>query len=267
MANKDYYEILGLSKTASYDDIKIKYRQLAMKLHPDRNIGSMAESEIKFKELQEAYACLSDANRREAYDSSRQHKSSTRRTHTTSNHIFKDIFESFDESGKFANTYNQQHNKNTQAQRHIITISLEDAYNGKQLRMPGNMTINIPQGVRTGTKFFAGQAIYQIDILPHSKFKRSNDDLLIEVEITAIEAILGLDAILTHLNSVILQFTIPPSIQNGQIVRLAGKGIKNPETDKCGDLMVRVSITIPDNLTEEQKSFLETMPHRKTFNI
>lgn len=258
MSGKDYYAILGLSKAASHNEIKAKYRQYAMKYHPDRNIDDKISAEIKFKELQEAYACLSDAQKRAVYDSNYRSSNSTQHTKTSA-HIFK----SFNESGNFANTVNKTYN----TQRHNITISLEDAYNGKQLRIPGNMTINIPQGVRTGTKFFAGQNIYQIDILPHYKFKRSNDDLLIDIEITAIEAILGLDAVLTHLNDVILQFTIQPGIQNGQIVRLAGRGMKNPETDNYGDLMVRVSTTIPINLTDDQKAILEAIPHRKIFNI
>ena len=68
MATKrDFYEILGVPKTASEDEIKKSYRKLAMKFHPDRNQGD-ASAEVKFKEAKEAYEMLSDAEKRAAYD-------------------------------------------------------------------------------------------------------------------------------------------------------------------------------------------------------
>src|SRR6476660_4887395 len=67
MAKRDYYEILGVAKNASDDDIKKAYRKLAMKYHPDRNPDSAAAEE-KFKEAKEAYEMLSDAQKREADD-------------------------------------------------------------------------------------------------------------------------------------------------------------------------------------------------------
>src|SRR3989344_4855725 len=69
MAKRDYYEVLGLSKGASEDEIKKAYRKLAMKHHPDRNQGEKAkEAEEQFKEVKEAYEMLSDAKKRAAYD-------------------------------------------------------------------------------------------------------------------------------------------------------------------------------------------------------
>jgi molecular chaperone DnaJ len=69
MSKRDYYEVLGVAKNASDDDIKKAYRKLAMKYHPDRNQGDAArEAEEKFKEVKEAYEMLSDSNKRAAYD-------------------------------------------------------------------------------------------------------------------------------------------------------------------------------------------------------
>ena len=69
MAKRDYYEVLGVSKTATEEEIKKAYRKLAMKHHPDRNQGDAAKAaEEKFKEGKEAYEMLSDAQKRAAYD-------------------------------------------------------------------------------------------------------------------------------------------------------------------------------------------------------
>ena len=67
MADKDFYEILGVAKNASDDEIKKSYRKLAMKHHPDRNQGNK-ESEKKFKEASAAYEILKDPQKRSAYD-------------------------------------------------------------------------------------------------------------------------------------------------------------------------------------------------------
>ena len=68
MAKKDYYEVLGVKKTATEDEIKKAYRKLAMKHHPDRNPTNKKEAEERFKEINEAYAVLSDKEKRQQYD-------------------------------------------------------------------------------------------------------------------------------------------------------------------------------------------------------
>ena len=265
MSKRDYYEILGVAKTASDDEIKKAYRSLASKNHPDKG-GETA----KFQELQEAYATLSDPQKRSIYN---QHgHDAPQGGPQWSAHSGMGDPEAFKEM--FANMFGQGHPFNDifgqpqqRQQRHLINMQLEDAYKGKQLRLPGNVAINIPAGVRSGTKFIANDAIYIIEVQPHPKFKRANDDLLIDVEITAIEAMLSVEALLDFLDGSKLQFTIPAGIQNGQVVRLGGKGMKNPENDRFGDLMIRISVTTPKTLTNEQIAFLKTMQHRESFTI
>ena len=67
MSKRHFYEVLGISKSASSDEIKKSYRKLAMKYHPDKNAGNK-DAEGKFKEVKEAYEILSDAQKRDAYD-------------------------------------------------------------------------------------------------------------------------------------------------------------------------------------------------------
>ncbi len=279
MGKRDYYTILGLAKDASDDDIKKAYRKLAMKYHPDRNTdGDKEAAEVKFKELQEAYACLSDPQKKKSYDTYGDSDSqSYGRTYARYEHeddiseIFKSMFRNHGADNPFGDMFTRGTAGKSYTQqstpRHTLTMSLEDAFTGKSLRMPGNVSINIPAGVRPGTKFFVDGGIYQVDIKPHAKFKRSNDDLLVDVEISAIEAMLSVEAILDHLDNTKLQFTIPAGIQNGQIVKLGGKGMRNPETDRIGDILVRITVTVPKTLTDEERAFLRTMQRRATLNI
>ena len=223
-------------------------------------------AEIKFKEINEAYECLSDQQKRDMYnirghqDPSAQHN----QWHSANMNadIFKDIFSMFGQRG--TSPYQGMPEQRTIM---ALNVSLEDVYTGKLLRMPGNRTLNIPAGARHGARFIIDSQIYQLAVQPHPKFKRADDDLLVDVEINAIEAMLGIDVLLTHLNNATMQFTVPAGIQSGQIVRLSGKGLRNPEIDKIGDLMIRVAVSTPKNLSEEQKIFLKTMAHRDSFNI
>lgn len=268
MSKRDYYEILGVAKTADEVAIKKAYRGLASKHHPDKG-GDTA----KFQEIQEAYDNLSDPQKREAYNrhghDAPQQSGGPQWAHHTGGGISPDQFKEM-----FGGMFGGNHpfgdifgNVQPQKQRHIINMSLEDAYKGKHLKLPGGISINIPAGVRPGTRFHSEQAMYEVQIQPHAKFKRANDDLLVDVEINAIEAMLSVEAILDHLDGSKLQFTIPEGIQNGQVVRLGSKGMKNPETDRIGDLMIRITVTTPKNLTAEQKAFLKTMQRRESFNI
>ncbi len=282
MSKRDYYEILSVAKDASDDDIKQAYRRLAMKFHPDRVAeADKPAAELQFKEAKEAYECLSDAQRRSSYNQHGHaatdpnygqgrgfHPRQGGFSHTVDiNEIFGSMFGGA--GGPFADMFNQhrQQSQQSQMQRHIVTLLLEDAYTGKVLRLPKNQTINIPPGVRSGTRFVVENSIFEINVQSHTKFKRSNDDLLVDVEISAIEAMLGIDSTLDHLDANQLQFAIPAGIQNGQVVRLSSKGMKNPKTDRYGDLMIRITVTTPKNLTEEQIAFLKTMQRRDMLNI
>ncbi len=263
MTQKDYYQILGLEKGSSEDEIKKAYRRLAMKYHPDRNHGD-ATSEEKFKEINEAYECLSDPEKRQRYDTygygsdtSQQDPFSSTRTWTFTNNNFSEE--------SFFDFFRQRQN---QTKIHIVQISLEDAYTGKIAKVEGiSRNVEIPAGIRNGTTLSVDNKLVRISITPHHKFKRAEDDLLIDLEITAIEAMLGIQAFIDHIDGSRYQVSIPAGIQSGQIVRLAKKGMKVVGFNAYGDLLVRISIKIPKSLSQNDIALLKQLSHRETLEI
>ncbi len=259
MSQKDYYQTLGVAKGASDEDIKKSYRKLAMKYHPDRNRET--GSEEKFKEIKEAYEALSDPARQSyGHTNSRDYDNYDNWTTDYRHNDLDEILKSFKD----------MLNEKTKAEKAqsvtAIKISLQDAYIGVTVKV-GGILFNIPKGTRSGTKLYAGGRLIQVDVATDAKFLRSLDDLMVEVGITAVEAMLGVNAILEHLDGIALHFTIPAGIQNGQIVKLSKKGMKNPEHDRFGDLLVRISISVPKNLSAEQQAALKVLDHRENINI
>lgn len=273
MSKRDYYEVLGLAKSATEDEIKKAYRKLAMKYHPDRisEESEKAEAEAKFKEAKEAYETLSEPEKKSIYDQygfNQPQNPFTHNPHTGArtwtfdgdlhnmNHIFQEIFggRSGFNGGPSARVVS------------VITISLLDAYTGKTVRAD-NSDVIIPAGIRPGTKLYVDGKLFRIDVRPDHKFKRALDDLMVDISITAIEAMLGIEATLEHLDGAKFQFGIPSGIQSGQVVKLSKKGMKNPETGYTGDLLIRVTVIIPKDLKDAERASLKILPHRESIII
>tara|TARA_B100000482_G_scaffold179580_1_gene151470 strand:+ start:219 stop:1349 length:1131 start_codon:yes stop_codon:yes gene_type:complete len=147
MADRDFYEILGLSKNASDSEIKKSYRKLAMKYHPDRNQGDK-EAEKKFKEASAAYEILKDPEKRSAYDqfghdAFRQGGQGGAQGFGDFAGGFSDIFEEFF-GGGFGQSSRQRGPARGSDLRYNMTVSLQEAYNGKktEIRIPGYTSCN-----------------------------------------------------------------------------------------------------------------------------
>jgi molecular chaperone DnaJ len=141
MADKDFYEILGVQKNASDDEIKKSYRKLAMKYHPDRNKDNK-ESELKFKEVSAAYEVLKDSEKRSAYDqyghdAFRQGGMGGGQGFGDFGGGFSDIFEEFF-GGGFGGQSRQRGPQRGNDLRYNMSVSLQEAFNGKksQIRIP-----------------------------------------------------------------------------------------------------------------------------------
>jgi len=279
MSKRDYYDVLGIAKNASEDDVKKAYRKMASKYHPDK-VTDEAEKKVveeKFKEAKEAYETLGDAKLRAAYDqfghasdNAFAHGTRTRGQGQSHTWTFEDIGDMqgvFEEIFK-GNMNGGFHRTNANRIKIVpINISLQDAYTGRTVKPDATTTVTIPRGIRSGTKLHVNGTLYEINVRPDAKFKRSLDDLMVEINITALEAMLGLEATLEHLDGNKLVFDIPAGIQPGQIVKLSRMGMKNPEVEVTGDLLVRISVSIPKNLSEAEKTALSGLPHRDAITI
>jgi molecular chaperone DnaJ len=270
MAEKDYYEILGVKKSASDDELKKAYRDLAKKYHPDKNKGNK-EAESKFKEISEAYAVLSDAEKRAQYDrlgreafgpgganpfagfdfsqfmgggggGARGRKAGGRRTTTMDfTDIFGDLF-----GGGGGGGFEAAAAPAVEAE---ITIEFRDAILGTTMGLQVNgdsIKVRIPEGIADGQKIRVPRKPMPLQITvhvrPHPLFERRGDDIHIELPITIGEAIRGADVDAPTIHGPV-RMRIPPGTQAGRTMRLSGKGVK--KKNKTGDQYCRLQIVVP----------------------
>jgi curved DNA-binding protein len=294
MDYKDYYNILGVSRNASTEEIRKAYRKLAMQYHPDRNPGDK-QSEERFKEINEAYQVLNDSQKRAHYDrvgsaySSWQQRSGgqggfdwgrwagaapggTRVEYGDLNDLFGGeggMFSEFFRTifGGGMGTAGSQASRAAPAYQQELEISLEDAFNGTTMQLQTNGSrkqVRIPPGVRTGSKVRVagagpnGMDLYLIvQVREHKDFERKGNDLYTTAKVSAFTAILGGEAEVETMSGKV-KLTIPPGTQPEQVFRLAGRGmpqLKNPNVK--GDLFVRLKVEIPRYLSSKQRELLE----------
>ncbi len=270
----DYYNILGVPKSASDDDIKKAYRSAAMKHHPDR--GGDAG---KFQEIQAAYATLSDSQKRAQYDNPQpQWGNSGGGFHFHSGEGFEHIFGQGSPFGDiFGFRQRPQRNSNIQLQ---TVITLDEAFTGKELlasvQLPSGreqtFSITIPKGIHNGTtlrlsgmgddsvpNIARGDILLNVQVADHMDFKRQNDDLLQEYEISCVDAMLGTTINITSIDGKNLETQIPAGTQHDAMLALAGFGMPNfNHSQHRGRLLIKLKLQVP-SLTEEQKTTLKNL--------
>ncbi|HET7711911.1 MAG TPA: J domain-containing protein [Thermoanaerobaculia bacterium] len=282
MAGRDYYDILGVKKTASDEEIKKAYRALAKKHHPDKHKGNK-EAENKFKEISEAYAVLGDKEKRAQYDrlgqeafgasgfggfdfsqfmgGARGRRAGGQRTSADFTDIFSDLFGGGFQTGP-------SRGADLEAE---LTIDFRDAVLGTtmDLTIGGNrVRVKIPEGVSEGQRLRlrgkggagesggpAGDLNVLIHVRPHSFFERRGDDIHIDLPVTVKEAAAGAEIDVPTIHGGV-RARIPAGTQAGQTFRLTGKGVKR-KTGGHGDHYYRVQIVLPKSIPPEVVETLE----------
>jgi curved DNA-binding protein len=268
----DYYNTLGISKSASEADIKSAYRKMAMKHHPDRG-----GDEKKFKEVTEAYETLSDPQKKQMFDMgvdpNAQHTSyrqgSPFEFHFNSGN-FEDIFSNFGFGGRPVRK-NKTLNVN-------IEVALEDILKGRvidaEIGIPNGskrlVNIEVPPGIENGQQIRyrgmgehtlkdvpPGDLIVNVLVKQHSVFQRQGDMLMIKKFISPWDAILGTEITIETIDKKTLTIGIPAGTQPDTVLSCRGEGLPNMRTKVRGNLLIKVQIEIPKNLNSEQKDAVE----------
>ena len=268
----DYYNTLGISKSASEADIKTAYRKMAMKHHPDRG-----GDEKKFKEVTEAYETLSDPQKKQMFDMgvdpNAQHTSyrqgSPFEFHFNTGN-FEDVFSNFGFGGRPVRK-NKTLNVN-------IEVTLEDILKGRvidaEIGIPnGNkrlVNIEVPPGIENGQQIRyrgmgehtlkdapPGDLIVNVFVKEHPIFQRQGDMLMIKKFISPWDAMLGSDITIETIDKKTLTIGIPAGTQPDTVLSCRGEGLPNMRTKVRGNLLIKVQIEIPKNLSSEQKDAVE----------
>jgi curved DNA-binding protein len=282
MDYKDYYQTLGVPKNASEADIKRAYRKLARNYHPDRNPGDK-KAEDRLKAINEAYEVLGDPEKRRKYDQLGSRYQEWQRMGGDPrgfdwgqaggvnvddlfgggfSDFFTSIFGGGAGRGRRANVRGRDVEQN-------VDVSLEEAFHGATLSFQKNgrqLEVKIPPGVKTGSKVRVageggaglggapgGDLYLVVNVRPHPRFKREGDDLSVEQPVDLYTALLGGETAVPTLDGT-LSLKIPPETQDGRTFKLRGQGmphLRDPQTR--GDLLVKVHVHIPQNLSPEEK--------------
>lgn len=272
---KDFYDVLGVSKSATPDDLKKAYRKLAFQYHPDKN--KTKEAEEKFKEINQAYEVLSDPQKRSTYDQvgragfdagagggaggpfgGQQGYGPFTYQYSTGGGAqdfdfggFSDPFEIFEQF--FGAGFSRRR------PRYSITIDFMEAVHGatKKVSIDGKaQSIKIPAGVNDGTRIQLPDYDVVISVRGNSKFHREGNDILTEQEVSLSQAVLGstIDVETVHGE---VKLKIPEGTQPESLIRIKGKGVPKVRGGGVGDHFVRIKVKIPNKINARQKELLE----------
>ena len=290
---KDYYSVLGVSKTATDKEITKTYRKLARKYHPDTNPNNDA-AENKFKEISAAYDVLGDEKRRKEYDEVRRAGPSAFGMHggggggptgfsggqpfdMGGGDISDLIGQMFGgRGGRSRNGVDPRRGVDLEAS---LDLSFIDAVNGMttSLRLstdaeksPREVNVRIPAGVDNGQRIRikgrgepgrsggpAGDLLITCNVASHSLFGREGKNLTLQIPITFTEAVLGSNIEVPILDGANVTLRLKPGTQSGSRHRVKGKGIDSGGS--AGDLIVTVEVVVPKDLTSKQQKLIEQL--------
>ena len=294
MEYKDYYKTLGVPRTASPDDIKAAYRRLARRYHPDVNPDD-ATAEARFKEINEAHQVLSDPEKRQRYD---RFGSNWRRTGSfdeafRQSGVRMDGFgNSFGGGSDFSDFFDALFGGRARAQRpppanveETLRVALREVLEGGRralsVSVPSpdgsvrqrRIDVAIPPGVRDGQRLrVAGEGAVRPDgtrgdlylrvrLADEAGLERQGDNLATEVAIELTEAMLGTQVQVPTPSGSPLTVRVPSETQHGARLRLRGQGMPRAGGSGRGDMLVRVLVRLPRNLSTRERDLFRELAH------
>lgn len=254
----NHYETLGVSESASSDEIKQAYRRLAKEFHPDKNLG--VDTSSRFQRIQTAYEILGDANKKQQYDNSINEPD------------LNSFWRNFTSGGNYADQFNDMFGMGPRSKgpnvKVVAHITLTDIYKGlsKTFDMGyDRVQVNLPKGLRDGMQFrianrgeynpynreaSRGDLIVNVSVAPDLNYVTQGDDIWMEVSVKFYDMILGTDSVIDTPTGKI-SFKIPPGSHPGKVLRIAGKGLPIIHSNECGAILVKLNTTF-SNLNNSQ---------------
>jgi curved DNA-binding protein len=287
MSKRDFYEVLGVPRGSSQDEIRKAYKKLARKLHPDVKPDD-PDAQKKFSEITEAYEVLGDEEKRKKYDQFGH----------SFNQAGGNPFQGFQGAGGFdlddilggmfggggspfggggrRGAGRAQKGQDARAEITVpFTVAAEGGEHSLSLQSGSKterITVKIPAGIEEGqTIRLAGQGnpgiggaasgdlLVTIHVAPHPWFRREGTNILVDVPVTPSEAALGGKVDVPTLSDGVVVMNVPPGTSSGTRMRLRGKGVKSSKGAAPGDQFVVLKIVIPKDLSDEAKQYYQKL--------
>jgi curved DNA-binding protein len=298
---RDFYEVLGVARDASQEEIRRSYRRLARSHHPD--VSKEPDAEARFKQISEAYDVLGDPEKRAAYDRFGDRWREAREAGATGGgdrpgpdvrivygdeEAFGDPGEMFGEGGFsdiFGDLFGRRGGRSASMRgpdlEVVLEVSLEEAARGgrRWISLAGgrSLEVEIPAGAVDGQRVRlvgeggagmgggpAGDLHVRVRLRPHPRFRVDGRDLHLELPVSPPEAALGATIEIRTLDGV-ARTKVPPGSSSGRRLRLRGKGLPNP-SGPAGNLYATVRIVVPKTLSPEEREAYEQLRRVSTFD-
>ena len=288
---KDYYEVLGVPRTATQKEITSAFRKLARKHHPDLNAGDK-QAEARFKEIAQAHDVLTDAKKRSLYDEfgadwaaakaggvqpgagrgrvRQQPAGGGAQYRTVSRDEMEDLFG--DAGGGFGDIFGSIFGGNARGRPRVepadveapITVSLAEVYRGasRTVELPEGrrVEVKVPAGVKEGTVLRVPGLRARVQMAQDPVFAREGKDVRVIVTVPLHVALRGGEVAAPTLKGGQVQFKVPQETQNGTKIRLRGLGLPDPKGGPPGDLYAEVKVQLPVPMDEKTRGWAEQQP-------
>ncbi len=284
---QDFYKTLGVSRTATAEEIRKAYKKIARENHPDVKPDDKAASE-RFKQAAEAYDVLGDADKRKQYDqfgSAYKHAGEGRAPYSGGPIDLNDLFGGVDLGdilgGEFSGGFGGRRRGQTTAQpgqdiTTSIVIPFQVAAQGGTHEISlhhgessERLDVKIPAGVRSGSVIRlakqgnpgfgggrAGDLLITVEVARHPFFRREGNDVIVEMPLTISESTLGTKVDVPTIDNSSVTVTVPPGTSSGTKLRLRGKGFPDPKSKQQGDQLIVTKVVVPKEISERAKTLL-----------